>query len=215
MDILVTGDAQRWEAFRAGRNTEGHNVTWEPELQLVRSGADVVIDLSLDERPENLMLYAMKPEVPVLGCLVKTSPSVWEQYAHIYAVNWLPGFIGMSPLETALSAAGEAAELDALMKTLNWSYETVKAATGLVTPRVVCMIINEAYFTAAEGTASREDIDISMKLGTNYPSGPFEWSKKIGIRNVYEVLQAVFQETGNERYRPAPLLREEYEALPQ
>ena len=215
MDILVTGDAQRWEEFRGGRNTGGHQYVWEPELQLIGSGVDVVVDLSLDERPERLMLYAMKPEVPVLGCLVKTSPAVWERYAHIYAVNWLPGFIGMDPLETALSAAGEAAKLRELMQSLNWKYETVKATTGLVTPRVICMIVNEAYFTAAEGAASREDIDISMRLGTNYPSGPFEWSKKIGIRNIYEVLQAVFRETGNERYRPAPLLREEYEALPQ
>ncbi|RPD40221.1 3-hydroxyacyl-CoA dehydrogenase family protein [Chitinophaga barathri] len=214
MDILITGDARRWEEFQATRNTDGHNCVWEPELQLIRGETDVVIDLSLDERPENLMLYSMKPEVPVLGCLVKTSPSVWEQYPHIYGVNWLLGFIGMSPLETALSAAGEAPALEALMKTLGWAYETVRAATGMVTPRVVAMIINEAYFTAAEGTASREDIDISMKLGTNYPYGPFEWSKKAGIRNIYEVLQAVYRETGNERYKPAPLLREEYEALP-
>ncbi len=41
------------------------------------------------------------------------------------------------------------------------------------------MIINEAYFTAAEGHRFAEDIDISMKLDTNYPFGPFEWSKKI------------------------------------
>ncbi|WP_346317222.1 3-hydroxyacyl-CoA dehydrogenase family protein [Chitinophaga sp. YIM B06452] len=214
MDILVTGEAQRWEEFRAARSTEGHNCTWEPELQLIGSEADLVIDLSLDERPENLLLYAMKPEVPVLGCLVKLSPSIWEQYAHIYAANLLPGFMGMNPLETALSATGNAAKLDALMKELGWEYQLVKAATGMVTPRVVCMIINEAYFTAAEGTASREDIDISMKLGTNYPFGPFEWSKKIGLRNVYEVLQAVYRETGNERYRLSPLLREEYEAMP-
>lgn len=214
MDILVTGEATRWEAFRAARSTGGHNCTWEPELQLISSETDLVIDLSLDERPENLMLYAMKPEVPVLGCLVKLSPSVWEQYPHIYAANWLPGFMGMNPLETALSATGDGEKFDELMKALGWDYQLVKAATGMVTPRVVSMIINEAYFTAAEGTASREDIDTSMKLGTNYPFGPFEWSKKIGLRNVYEILQAVYQETGNERYQPSPLLREEYEALP-
>jgi 3-hydroxybutyryl-CoA dehydrogenase len=122
--------------------------------------------------------------------------------------------MGMHPLETALSATGDAEKFDELMKALGWDYQLVKAATGMVTPRVVSMIINEAYFTAAEGTASREDIDTSMKLGTNYPFGPFEWSKKIGLRNVYEILQAVYQETGNERYLPSPLLQEEYEALP-
>ena len=50
------------------------------------------------------------------------------------------------------------------------------------------MIINEAYYTVQEGTASREDIDLGMKLGTNYPMGPFEWSQAWGLNNIYELL---------------------------
>ncbi len=101
------------------------------------------------------------------------------------------------------------------MRELGWEYESVKASAGLVTPRTVAMIINEAYFTAEEGTASREDIDVSMKLGTNYPFGPFEWCSRIGIRNVYEVLRAVHAETGNERYRASASLEKEYNAFIQ
>ena len=210
MEVLVTGDVQRWEELRRSRDFAGHTVRWEQELQPRHSGADLVVDLSLDERPENLMLYTMKPEIPVLACLVKTSPDIWARYPHIYGCNFLPGFMAMPRLEVATLAGSK--QLDPVMQELGWAYNIIKPATGMVTPRVVCMIINEAYFTAGEGTASREDIDTSMKLGTNYPFGPFEWCGKIGIRNVYEILQAVHAETGNERYLISPLLQAEYEA---
>ena len=72
------------------------------------------------------------------------------------------------------------------------------------------MIINEAYYTVEEGTATCEDIDLAMKLGTNYPYDPFEWTQKIGIRNVCQVLSAVFENTKDERYTICPLLRKEY-----
>jgi 3-hydroxybutyryl-CoA dehydrogenase len=72
------------------------------------------------------------------------------------------------------------------------------------------MIINEAYYTVQEGTASREDIDLAMKLGTNYPYGPFEWCQRIGIKYIFELLTAVYEDTKDERYRICPLLKKEY-----
>lgn len=205
MRILVTGEPSRQEALRSSRDFGTHDLTWSETFV---PGTDLVIDLSLDEHPERLALYASQPHVPVLGCMVK---AVFDQ-PNVYGCNWLPGFIGMPRLEVAVTPSADRAKLDVLMQQLGWVYETVAAAPGLVTPRVVCMIINEAYFTAAEGTATRDDIDISMKLGTNYPFGPFEWSRKIGIRHVYEVLQAVYAFTGNERYVACPLLQQEYAA---
>jgi 3-hydroxybutyryl-CoA dehydrogenase len=86
----------------------------------------------------------------------------------------------------------------------------VEDRIGLVTPRVVCMIINEAYYAVLEGTASREDVDLAMKLGSNYPFGPFEWSNRIGVKHVYELLEAVYEDTRDERYKICPLLKKEY-----
>ena len=80
----------------------------------------------------------------------------------------------------------------------------------MVTPRIIFMIINEAYYTVQEGTATREDIDQGMKLGTNYPFGPFEWAEKIGLDNVYETLEAIYEDTKEERYKICPLLKREY-----
>ncbi|SIO43834.1 3-hydroxyacyl-CoA dehydrogenase family protein [Chitinophaga niabensis] len=209
MQILITGDLLRWEELRNSKDFEGHQVFTAPEPTDL--SVDLVIDLSLDEHPERAAVYAAYPQVPVLACLVKITAAELQQYTagssidHIYGCNLLPGFISMPTLEIA-------ANPEALMQQLGWIYESITPTIGMVTPRVICMIINEAYFTAEEGTASREDIDISMKLGTNYPMGPFEWSRKIGIRHVYEVLQAVYLGTGNERYKVCSLLQQEYEA---
>jgi 3-hydroxybutyryl-CoA dehydrogenase len=73
------------------------------------------------------------------------------------------------------------------------------------------MVINEAYYTLEEGTAQRDDIDLAMKLGTNYPFGPFEWAKRIGIRHIVNLLDAVYQATKDERYKVCALLRGEAE----
>jgi 3-hydroxybutyryl-CoA dehydrogenase len=96
-----------------------------------------------------------------------------------------------------------------IMEQLGWQYEVVKDNVGMVTPRVVCMIINEAYMAAEEEVASRSDINTAMRLGTNYPLGPFEWSEKIGVKHVRDVLLSVYAATGNERYKVSPLLIEE------
>jgi 3-hydroxybutyryl-CoA dehydrogenase len=79
---------------------------------------------------------------------------------------------------------------------------------GLVFPRILCMIINEAAFALMEGVASAEDIDTAMKLGTNYPLGPLEWADRIGLDQVLGVLEGLQAEYGEDRYRPAPLLRQ-------
>jgi 3-hydroxybutyryl-CoA dehydrogenase len=72
------------------------------------------------------------------------------------------------------------------------------------------MIINEAYFTLDEKVSSKNEIDTAMKLGTNYPYGPFEWSEKIGLKKVYELLTTLSH--SHSRYEPAALLKKE--ALP-
>ena len=74
-------------------------------------------------------------------------------------------------------------------------------------PRVISMIINEAYFSSEEKMATNEDIDTAMKFGVNYPLGPFEWAQKIGHDKVILVLDELYQVTGDPRYRVSRSLR--------
>ena len=70
------------------------------------------------------------------------------------------------------------------------------------------MLINEAAFALMEQIASPEDIDVAMKLGTNYPFGPIEWGKQIGFKNVIAVIEALHEDLQEDRYRTAPLLKQ-------
>jgi 3-hydroxybutyryl-CoA dehydrogenase len=71
----------------------------------------------------------------------------------------------------------------------------------------VCQIVNETAFAVTAGVASGEDIDTAMRLGFNYPRGPVEWAEAIGLDNVLAVLDGLWSERREERYRAAPLLR--------
>jgi len=80
----------------------------------------------------------------------------------------------------------------------------------MVSMRIISMIINEAYLVLQEGTSNREDIDTAMKLGMNYPHGPIDWSEKIGLDLIYNILFTMNEEFGDDRYRITPLLKEKY-----
>lgn len=213
MNILIIGDEQNFIALQRKGSLATHTVEQADDLKgpEVMQGKDLVIDLEFDEHPDNAAVYAQFPAIPVLAGVVKTSlQAVNSKYGcTLIGCNFLPGFIEMPVTEISLLEDAQQPVLTAIMQQLGWAYELVQDAVGMVTPRVVCMIINEAYMAAETNTASREDIDVAMKLGTNYPMGPFEWSKKIGIRQVYEVLAAVHIATGNPRYMISELLKKE------
>jgi 3-hydroxybutyryl-CoA dehydrogenase len=80
-------------------------------------------------------------------------------------------------------------------------------AAGGVLERIVCQVINECAFALDEGVGSAQDIDTGMVLGLNYPRGPLAWADEIGLDHVLAVLDGLWEEYREERYRAAPLLR--------
>lgn len=86
---------------------------------------------------------------------------------------------------------------------------------GFTYPRTLVMIINEAFYALEDGMSSPEDMDRAMKYGVNYPAGPFEWLSKIGPKSILQLLDELYNVTGDPRYRASRLLRLEanqYEA---
>lgn len=131
-----------------------------------------------------------------------------EKFTNLFGYNNLQGFLSNKSLEYTAPFGGTLP--DDLIHSINFEKGLlVSDRIGMVSPRIVCMIINEAYYTLQEGTASKQDIDTGMKLGTAYPYGPFEWAEKIGIKNVYELLQLVHKDTMDERYKICNLLKTE------
>jgi 3-hydroxybutyryl-CoA dehydrogenase len=78
---------------------------------------------------------------------------------------------------------------------------------GLVLGRILAQIVNEAHFAVSQGVASEADCDTAMRLGFNWPRGPFEWGDALGLRRTVAILDGLHRELGEPRYRVSPLLR--------
>lgn len=95
-----------------------------------------------------------------------------------------------------------------LLQHVGFTVERVEDRVGLVQLRVLSTIINEAAFAVLEGVATPSDIDQAMKLGTNYPKGPLAWADEIGLPVIMLVLDGLYREYQQERYRPCVLLKQ-------
>ncbi len=126
------------------------------------------------------------------------------------------GFHALVPLEPgglveltrgldSLDGAAQAAER--FFATLGLHTAWVGDAPGLVLGRIVCQIANEAAFAVGEGVGTAADVDAGLVHGMNHPRGVLGWADEIGLHHVLSVLEALREETGEERYRAAPLLR--------
>ncbi len=122
---------------------------------------------------------------------------------HFSRLNAWPGFL-LRPIKEVSAREEDQAFLVELFDLLGWQYKFVADMPGLIAARIIAMIINEAWFAYADGVSTQLNIDLAMKLGTNYPYGPFEWGNKIGLDKIVTLLLSMSEE--NSRYAPAPLL---------
>ncbi|WP_066837298.1 3-hydroxyacyl-CoA dehydrogenase family protein [Rufibacter ruber] len=219
MNTLVLATAEQEAEFSLKFPNRAYIHTTTPEeLAVWLPQAHLVFDFLLHEQPERLAQYNElgRGEKLIVFCNAATVQLAALAAAHgpvnfhLCGVNALPTFFNREILEVSVLREESKREVDKACVFLATLYELVEDRVGMVTPRVICMIINEACYTLQEGTATKEDIDLGMKLGTNYPFGPFEWANRIGVKHVYELLAAVYEDTKDERYKICPLLKTKY-----
>lgn len=216
MRIKVWGSAEAIQELQQKKLEDHQVITTDIDAGSMQQ-CDLFIDLHPDKFYHRLDLYEQFYPIPVLvNCVKDTLAHIYKenfgnkQRFSLYGLNALPTFIGNPVAEVSILHPGFADSIHTLMEKLHWKYGLVEDAVGMVTPRTVAMIINEAYFALQDGTATKEDIDKAMIYGANYPYGPFEWCKKIGIRHIFELLNLIYDSTHDERYKTSALLRREY-----
>lgn len=213
MNIALSGPQKQKEEWKGKTGSYGNILEFEPGQDI--PACDLLVDLAFDEHPEFILAY-QHLGVPLVLSAVKIQLAAVvhhygaELHAPLIGINALPGFLSKELAEVSLFQPEMKETATLLLEKTGLRPEWVEDRVGMVSPRILCMIINEAYYTVQEGTAGKADIDTGMKLGTAYPYGPFEWVDLLGIREVYEILDALYLDTREERYKICPLLKTEY-----
>jgi hypothetical protein len=179
----------------------------------------VVIDCALLPMPtpntflvEAMMAYPNLTLVSATPNFTATQLASMLGIANTARLNLLPGIFspaGIVEFTSSLSMSKEALfQTEQFLRGLGLRLERIEDVVGFVIPRIVAMLANEGAFAVMEGVSSAAEIDEAMRLGTNYPKGPLEWADSIGLDTVVMLLDALFTEYKQERYRACRLMRQ-------
>jgi len=203
MEILIVGDEGQKEEFLSGINDKNHLI-FAADLPSINDfkNYEAFFILSKLNSPVNFDLFENKPVF--INEVIKTS-SALNYPKNMVRMNGWSGFIQRKTWEVV---SNDMITTEKIATQINRKIIAVKDEPGLVAARVISMVINEAFFAIEEKISSRQEIDMAMKLGTNYPFGPFEWAEKIGIENIYSLLEALSK--NDQRYLPSNELKKEF-----
>ena len=188
------------------------------------SAADLVIEAATEETALKFKVFAEIDELAKPGAILgsnTSSISITKLAAQTKRPEAVIGMHFMNPvplMRLVEVIRGIATSDEATEKTMqvcrNLGKEPVEAADspGFISNRILCPMINEAIFTLQEGIGTPEAIDTVMKLGMNHPMGPLMLCDLIGLDVVLSVMEILQRDLGEDKYRPAYLLRKMVDA---
>ncbi len=204
MNIIVVADGLTQNQFNDKALAEGVQVRFHTSLENMAGEADAYFYLLGEETLEkNKEILANLGKPVFVHAIITTLDKLPK---NVVRINGWPGFLNASSLEIA-AADQNKTMIAEVLNAMGWDYNFVPDLVGMITPRTIAMIVNEAYFALEEKVSTKHEVDTAMKLGTGYPYGPFEWSEKIGLNNIYQLLENLLQH--DSRYQPSALLTKE------
>lgn len=212
--ICIVGDEALVKEYTALASSKGYKCISTPSKATTL--ALELTNISIEDKQKNIRRLdkSLKKSIPILSSsatVTVAEQNTWIQHSgRLIGLGALPTLLQGSLLEFApssLTTDAVKAAAQAFAGSLSKETSFVQDSVGLVLPRILCSLINEACFALGEGVADGTDIDTAMKLGTNYPDGPVHWGTQIGWQQVHAVVTALHRHFGDDRYRAAPLLR--------
>jgi 3-hydroxybutyryl-CoA dehydrogenase len=153
----------------------------------------------------NTILASNTSGIPV--SLLASATKRPDKVIGVHFMNPVPLMKGVEIVKTLLTSEETLKTSLDFVKSLGKETVVVKDSPGFVTNRIITLVINEAAKLLEENLASIEDIDKIEKLSHNWLMGPFELADLVGIDVLVDLLEGVYQQTGWERYKPAPILK--------
>ncbi len=197
MQLAVKANQEQREEFLSKSIPANISIIWADKNI---PDAEVYFDLLFEE--EGAAFSSINNKPVFVNAVIETCQTLPKNFIRINAWN---GFLKRDIVEVAAKESMKM-EAEKILNSLQWKFEWVVDEPGMIAARIIAMIVNEAYFGLGDEISSKEEIDIAMKLGTNYPYGPFEWSEKIGLQKIYALLKKLSQT--DKRYNVAPSLEE-------
>jgi 3-hydroxybutyryl-CoA dehydrogenase len=207
MRLVALADEILKEELLSNGITREVEIIWIDDVDefVHQENADGYIDLLFDNTKKRIeLLKNFSPQPVIVNSVIDT---LREINAPFIRINAWPGFLKRPVVEASCNSKPLKEKAERIFNGLDKKPEWVPDGPGFITAKVIAMIINEAWFALEEGVSTREEIDTAMKLGTNYPYGPFEWGNQIGLKNIYLLLDKLNKT--NSRYRPAELMKKQ------
>jgi len=203
MHIAVRATQQQKDELKNKNFDSDVTIHWLEENEALQQMPDAFFDLTFNDA--NIDANDFANDVIVFANAVNSTCKEINKKNYVRINAW-PGFINRTIIEVACINEQYKQQAEKILTALNWKFIWTPDDYGFIAARIIAMIINEAYYALEENVSTKEQIDVAMKLGTNYPYGPFEWSEKIGIEKIYFLLEKLSAQ--NKRYTIAGSLTE-------
>lgn len=200
MKIVVAATDEQWEELILNRM----NIEWQRVNDASNFNIDEQTIAYFNLKDDTIAPHYSSLDKPIFINAVTETLKELNAPKNIFRINGWATFL-QRPVWELVGDIDEAVKT--IFTKLGIKINLVADQPGFVSARIISMIINEAFFAVEDNVSSKEEVDTAMKLGTNYPLGPFEWCTKIGSTNILTLLQKL--SINDKRYLPSGLLIKE------